>query len=124
MHLKEHNNISNIDKSIITSSKDNESMCKQVLWLAPAPPACTPSHHNHNVINNYKQKSSSLSIQAKTTLRHALMNPSSVALTFLGIDFVRLWYSDRPILKGAFTSIQPQYRHRIIMEAHKFFHVR
>ena len=55
----EHNNISDTAKSIIASSKDNESMCKQVLWLAPAPPACTPNHHNHNSINHNKQKSSS-----------------------------------------------------------------
>ena len=34
-------------------------MCKQALWLAPAPPACTPIHHNHNAINYYKQKASS-----------------------------------------------------------------
>ena len=27
-------------------------MCKQALWLAPAPPASTPNHHNHNAINN------------------------------------------------------------------------
>ena len=31
-------------------------MCKQALWLAPAPPACTPIHHNHNAINYYKQQ--------------------------------------------------------------------
>ena len=23
-------------------------MCKQALWLAPAPPACTPNHQKHN----------------------------------------------------------------------------
>ena len=61
MHLKktEHNNISNTVKNIITSSNDDESMCKQALWLAPAPPACTPNHNNNNTINFYKQKSSS-----------------------------------------------------------------
>ena len=30
--------VSNAVKSILASSKDNESMCKQALWLAPAPP--------------------------------------------------------------------------------------
>ena len=34
-------------------------MCKQALWLVPAPPARTPNHHNHNAINYYKQKSNS-----------------------------------------------------------------
>ena len=40
-------------------------MCKQALWLAPAPPACTPNHHNHNAINYYKQNSSSLGMKKK-----------------------------------------------------------
>ena len=57
MHLKtKHNNILNTAKNIIKSSNDNESMCKQALWLAPAPPACTPNHNNHNAITYYKQK--------------------------------------------------------------------
>ena len=47
-------NISNTIKSIITSSKDNESMCKQALWLTPAP-ARTPNHHNHNAMNYHMQ---------------------------------------------------------------------
>ena len=55
----EHNNISNTVKSIIASKNYNESMCKHALWLAPAPPACTPNHHNNNAINCYKQKASS-----------------------------------------------------------------
>ena len=34
-------------------------MCKQALWLAPAPPASTPNHYNYKAINYPKQKSSS-----------------------------------------------------------------
>ena len=29
-------------------SKDNESMCKQALWLVPAPPACTLNYHSND----------------------------------------------------------------------------
>ena len=40
---------------------DNEHLCKQVLWLAPVPPACTPNYRRNNAIKYYKQESSSQS---------------------------------------------------------------
>ena len=59
MHLKTEHNISNTVKSTIVSSKDNESVCQQALWLAPAPPACTPNDHSNNANKYYKKATSS-----------------------------------------------------------------
>ena len=45
-------------KGTIASLKDNESMGKQALWLAPAPPARTPNYHINDAIGYFKQASS------------------------------------------------------------------
>ena len=62
MHLKDWTFQTQLKVCTIASSKDNESMCKQALWLAPAP-ARTPNHHNHNAIKYYKQKSNSHTVK-------------------------------------------------------------
>ena len=48
-------------------------MCKQALRLAPAPPACTPNHHNHKVVG--------FSSQRRTTMKELQVNRTGVHLS-------------------------------------------
>ena len=75
-------------------------MCKQALWLAPAPPACTPNHHNNNAINYYKQKASS-----RDGYR-LLKRPMSLTKSRILLDDT--------VLKSWFKSVTSQCRRRMI----------